>query len=83
MVYEVIPDLWVVRLFPSQRQLVTNAVSKRERFGVPGKGEEKQTHSISLQVLHLLAALSLPPDPAALLCDTSSAVLVVPREMYG
>lgn len=43
VVYEVIPDLWVVRLFPSQRQLVTNAVSEGERFGVPGKGEEKET----------------------------------------
>lgn len=45
VVYEVISNLWVVRLFPSQRQLITNAVSKGERFGVPGKGEEKQTPS--------------------------------------
>lgn len=45
VVYEVISNLWVIRLFPSQRQFITNAVGKGERFGVPGKGEEKQTPS--------------------------------------
>ena len=61
VVYEVIPDLWVVRLFPSQRQLVTNAVSEGERFGVPGKGEEKETLSAyGPQRAAFMAAYSLP-----------------------
>lgn len=61
MVYEVISDLWVVRLFPSQWQLVTNAVGKGERFGIPGKGEEKETPSAyGPQGAAFVAACSLP-----------------------
>ena len=61
MVYEVISDLWVVRLFPSQWQLVTNAVGKGERFGIPGKGEEKETPSAyGPQGAAFVAAYSLP-----------------------
>lgn len=72
MVYEVISDLWVVRLFPSQWQLVTNAVGKGERFGIPGKGEEKETLSAyGPQGAAWLPTASLPlwagpPDAEAL-----------------
>lgn len=83
MVYEVIPDLWVVRLFPSQWQLVTNAVSEGERFGVPGKGEEKETPSAyGPQKAAFMAAYSLPalwagpPDAEALRPSP-----IVPRKM--
>lgn len=61
MVYEVISDLWIVRLFPSQRQLVTDAVSKGERFGVPGEWEQKETPSAyGPQRAAFVAAYSLP-----------------------
>lgn len=81
VVYEVISNLWIIRFFPSQRQLVANAVSKGERFGVPGKEDRGHTPSASspnTATMCCFSGLPVPPHwsahPDVLYCNTSPAV---------
>lgn len=81
VVYEVISNLWIICFFPSQRQLVANAVSKGEWFGVPGKEDRRHTPSASspnTATMCCFSGLPVPPHwsahPDVLYCNTSPAV---------